>query len=413
MTRPCFTVPCDPTTPGTRGAALRRLAPRAAALFLAASLIAPAWTQAAAREAGRSGPDISAPIGLLMEVSSGKVLFEKNADEPHPPASITKIMTMLLIMDAVDSHQISLDDEVTVSAHASKIGGSQVYLAEGEQMTVRDLLKAIAIHSANDACVAMAEFISGDVQDFVDRMNDRARELGMKHTEFHTPHGLPPDPGQQEDMTTARDVAIMSIALIQKHPKILEFTGIAHDTLRGGKFRLDNTNRLVGRVAGVDGLKTGFTNDAGFGLASTAKRKDLRMLSVVMGARTNRDRARDSARLLSYGFSRLRRYLAVEKGQDIEAIPVPRGRTEQVMAQAGSDLHILVSRGEESNLSFEVKPLEGLRAPVQAGQEIGSYVALLDGKVVGKIPLVAKAPVEKANLIILFFRWLLALLHLS
>ncbi len=386
---------------------------RLATLFLVTALILPAAAAGVEPRAGRSGPEITAPIGLLVETSSGRVLFEKNADELHPPASIAKIMTMLLIMEAIDSGEIKLDDKVVVSARASKIGGSQAYLAEGEEMTVRDLLKAIAIHSANDACAALAEYIAGDVEAFVDRMNDRARELGMDHTDFYTPHGLPPGPGQEPDMTTAREVVVMSIALIEKHPKILEFTGTAHDSLRDGKFRLDNTNKLVGRVAGVDGLKTGFTNSAGFGLAATAKRKDLRMVSVVMGAKSNRDRASDSARLLSYGFSHLRHYTAAKQGLDIEEIAVPRGRAERVMAQAGTDFKILLPRGDERQLVFEVKPLEDLRAPLQAGQEVGTYVALLNGEVVGKIPLVARDPVEKANLVILFFRWLLALLHFS
>jgi len=410
MTRLCFSPhPLIQVDRAREGARL----PLLALLCLALTLLAPARAAGAESGQARGGPDITAPIGLLVETSTGRVLFDKNADELHPPASITKIMTMLLIMEAVESGDINLDDKVVVSARASKIGGSQAYLAEGEEMTVRDLLKAIAIHSANDACVALAEYISGDVEAFVDRMNDRAHELGMKDTTFHTPHGLPPEQGQEPDMTTARDVSIMSIALIQKHPKILEFTGTAHDTLRDGKFRLDNTNKLVGRVAGVDGLKTGYTNEAGFGLAATAKRKDLRMVSVVMGAKSNRDRASDSARLLSYGFSHLRNYLAAKQGQDIEDIAVPRGRTERVMAQAGSDLRILLPRGEERQLTFEVKPLDGLTAPLEAGQEVGAYVAMLNGEAVGKVPLVAKTPVEKANLIILFFRWLLALLHLS
>jgi D-alanyl-D-alanine carboxypeptidase (penicillin-binding protein 5/6) len=277
--------------------------------------------------------DVAAPIAIVQEASSGRILFEKNADEPHPPASITKIMTMLLVMEAVERGDIKLEDMITVSGAASKIGGSQAYLAEGEQFTVDELLKAVAIHSANDACVALAEFIAGDTQAFVDSMNDKARALGMKHTSFHTPHGLPPEPGQEADMTTARDVLIMSRELILKQPMILKYTGTAHDSMRGGKFLLDNTNKLVGRVAGVDGLKTGFFNAAGFGLSATAKRRGLRMMSVVLGAQSDKQRASDSARLLNYGFSRLRNVVVKKAGESVGEIPVKKGKAERVAVQ--------------------------------------------------------------------------------
>jgi D-alanyl-D-alanine carboxypeptidase (penicillin-binding protein 5/6) len=354
--------------------------------------------------------DVDSPIALLTEASTGRVLFEKNADQPHPPASITKVMTMLLVMEAIDRGDIHLDDVVTVSARAAKTGGSQVYLKEGEQMSVDDLLKAVAIHSANDACVALAEHVSGVVEAFVDSMNDKARELGMKNTVFHTPHGLPPDPGQEPDMTTARDITIMARELILKHPMILKYTGTAHDSLRGGAFRLDNTNKLVGRVAGVDGLKTGYFREAGFGLAATASRNGLRLISVVLGAKTNAQRTTDSAKLLNYGFSTLRSYLAVKKGQALGEVPVPKGRTEKVATEAREDLRVLLRRGDERRLTQEIHPLAALSAPVAAGQTVGWVVVSLDGKVVGRAAAVAKAPVEKANLIIRFFRWLFALL---
>jgi D-alanyl-D-alanine carboxypeptidase (penicillin-binding protein 5/6) len=296
-----------------------------------------------------------------MEAASGKILFEKNADVPHPPASITKIMTMLIVAEALDGGEIELDDTIVISARASKIGGSQAYLAEGEEMSVRDLLKAAAIHSANDACVALAEHVSGVVEAFVDRMNDRTQELGMKSSVFHTPHGLPPDREQEPDMTTARDISIMSRELILKHPMILEYTGKKNDSLRGGRFRLDNTNRLIGRVAGVDGLKTGYTRAAGFGLAATAARRGLRLLSVTLGAKSARQRTTDSARLLSYGFSKLRNYLAAKKGKDVGEIKVRRGRAEKVAARMGEDLRILLQRGDERRLTFETKPLPSSR----------------------------------------------------
>lgn len=395
---------------------LRRAAgvSRTLALGLAALVIL-----AASADEARSAPvvrrsfDIDAPIGMLLEVSSGRVLFEKGIDTPHPPASLVKIMTMLLLMEAIESEEVALDDSVVVSARASRIGGSQAYLADGEEMSVDDLLKAVAIHSANDACVALAEFLAGDTQAFMDRMNDKARELRMDNTVFITPHGLPPERGQEADTTTARDVMTMARELIVKHPAILKYTGRKQDSLRGGKFRLDNTNKLLGRVSGVDGLKTGYTRAAGFALAATAERRGLRFVSIVMGASSGRKRSNDSARLLSYGFANLRNYLATKEGRDISEVDVPGGMSEKVMALAGSDFRILIKRGQERDLQFEVKPLADLSAPIQAGQEIATYVALLDGEVVGKIPLVARNPVEKANLIIRFFRWLLALLNIS
>jgi D-alanyl-D-alanine carboxypeptidase (penicillin-binding protein 5/6) len=214
-------------------------------------------------------------------------------------------------------------------------------------------------------------------------------------------------------MTTARDIGIMSRELILKHPMILEYTGIKQDSLRGGKFRLDNTNKLLGRVAGVDGLKTGYTRSAGFGLAATSARRGLRLISVTLGAKSGKQRTRDSARLLSYGFSKLRSYLAAKKDQEIGEIKIRRGRAEKVIGRMGTDLRILLQRGDERRLTFEAKPLADLTAPIETGQVIGTYEASLDGKIVGKAPIVAKEPVEKANLVILFFRWFLALIGLQ
>ncbi len=374
---------------------------------------APAAPAGAPAATGVRGFDVAAPIAIVEEASTARVLFEKNADEPHPPASITKIMTMLLVMEAVDRGDIRLTDTVTVSARASQIGGSQAYLADGEQFTVDELLKAIAIHSANDACVALAEFVAGDVDAFVDSMNERARTLGLKHTVFHTPHGLPPEPGQESDMTTARDVVLMSRELILKQPMILKYTGTAHDSMRGGKFLLDNTNKLVGRVSGVDGLKTGFTAEAGFGLAATAKRRGLRMISVVMGAETDKQRASASARLLNYGFSRLRNAVVRKQGEPTGDIPVRKGKAEKVATQTGDEMKVLLERGDESKIEVRVDPLRDLSAPIAVGQKVGTCVATLDGKVVGTTPVVASQAVEKANWIILFFRWFFSFLGIK
>ena len=383
------------------------------AMALEAPSAPPAGGAAATAASGPRSFDVVAPIAILQEASSARVLFEKNADELHPPASITKIMTMLLVMEAVDRGDIHLNDTVTVSARASQVGGSQAYLAEGEQFTVDDLLKAVAIHSANDACVALAEFVSGDVDAFIDSMNEKAHALGMKNTVFHTPHGLPPEPGQEADMTTARDVLIMSRELILKQPMILKYTGTAHDSMRGGKFLLDNTNKLVGRVAGVDGLKTGFFDAAGFGLSATAKRRGLRMISVVLGAKSNNERASDSARLLNYGFSRLRSVVVRKVGDPVCEVFVKKGKVERVAARTDAEMKVLLYRGEERKVEVRLDPLPDLSAPVAVGQKVGTCVATLDGKVVGTTPVVASQAVEKANWIILFFRWLFALLGIK
>ena len=400
----------------------RRALASSLVLSLALSLVLPAAPPfPAARAADQAPPpplaqrafDVKAPIAILAEPVSGRILFQKNANQPHQPASITKIMTMLLVMEAIDRGDIHFTDMVTVSARASKTGGSQAYLAEGEQFSVEDLIKAVAIHSANDACVALAEFIAGDSEAFVDSMNDKAHQLGMTRTTFHTPHGLPPEPGQEADITTARDVYVMSREIIRKHPAVLKFTGTAHDSIRNGEFRLDNTNKLVGNVAGVDGLKTGFFAAAGFGLAATATRRNLRLISVVMGADSNNQRASDSARLLNYGFSRLRNQLAVKKGTPVGDLPVAKGREEKVAAQAADDLRILLERGEERRLTYKLEPAPQLSAPVTVGQKVGVYLALLDGNEVGRVPAVAVKEVEKANWIIRFFRWLFAKLGIK
>ena len=409
ITRPDFSVP--PSSPSPKTPGRRLIVPALLPALFVVLLSLPSSPLAQTRPGGRSIV-LNAPIYLLVEVSSGRVIVEKSVDQPHPPASIVKIMTMLLVMDAIDQGEIALEDVAVISARASRIGGSQAYLAEDEEMTVRDLLKAVAIKSANDASTALAEHVSGEVEDFVDRMNDRAIELGMKSTVFQTPHGLPPGPGQEADVTSARDVMIMSRELILKYPKILEYTGLKQDSLRGGKFRLDNTNKLVGRMTGVDGLKTGYTRDAGFGLVATASRSGLRFISVVMGAKSGKQRTRDSTRLLSHGFSSFRNYLAAKAGQEMAQIKVPLGMTEEVVAEMGEDFRVLIRRADIRQLKFKVSPLAELTAPIEAGEKIGTYVALLDGEIVGEAPLVARQSVEKANLVIRFFRWLLALLNI-
>jgi D-alanyl-D-alanine carboxypeptidase (penicillin-binding protein 5/6) len=348
--------------------------------------------------------DIKAPAGVLVDNATGQILWAKNADQRKAPASITKIMTMLLIMEALDAGRISTKDVVTASRRAASFGGSNIFLKEGERMTVDEMLKAIAIFSANDASVAMAEYLAGSVEGFVDAMNKRAKQLGMNATYFQNPEGLPAPVGAQGNYSTPSDIAIMARELL-KHPRILHYSSMKSSTLRGGKFRLDNTNHLIGRFPGADGLKTGHTEEAGWSLVGTAKRGDLRLISVVLDTDSDDARVTQSALLLDYGFRSYQRIPLVKKGAEVARFNVPGGGRD-VIALAGEDLRALVRRGEKPEVRMEFERRPGLKAPVNQGDEVGRAVAVVGGKRVGSVPAVAKETVKKANFVIVFLRWL-------
>lgn len=352
--------------------------------------------------------DIPAESAILISAESGQVLFAKNETKPLPPASLTKIMTMLLAMEAVDRGVARLEDAVPISRYASSMGGSQVFLSPDEKFTLEELLEAVAIASGNDASVAVAEHLAGTEENFVERMNQRAKELGMKDTVFANASGLPTPEGESACITTAHDVAIMAREIIVRFPKVLEWTSIWQKNFRHEPrpFVLTNTNRLIRTYPGADGLKTGHTEAAGFCLAATAKRDDVRLISVVMRTESDTARLEQTTRVLDYGFRAFEQVFAVVAGENVGLVPVPEGRKEEVAALAQGDLKLMALRGSQSELKRELKPLPDLKAPVTKGQVIGDLVVILRDEALGSIPVVAAEDVPRANLLIRLFRWI-------
>ncbi|NLM75132.1 MAG: D-alanyl-D-alanine carboxypeptidase [Clostridiaceae bacterium] len=337
---------------------------------------------------------VDAKSAILIEAETGKVLYAFNENEPLPIASITKIMTMLLVMEAIDTGKINLTDKVTVSAHASRMGGSQVYLKEGEIFTIEELLKAVAVHSANDASVALAEAVAGSEEAFVAMMNEKSQELGMKNTKFLDCTGLT-DEGH---FSTAYDIAIMSRELLVKHPRIIHYTTIWHDTFRDGTFDLDNTNKLVRRYRGTTGIKTGFTNAAGFCLSASAERNGTKFISVLLGAKSNDTRFSESARLLDYGFSNWESVKIEKKDMEAGVIKVKKGVTAEIPVTFSSDAFVVVRKGSRDKIEETLEIPEVVNAPVEEGQTIGVLNIDLDGERLASIPVVAAGSSEKCTL---------------
>ncbi|SDI30334.1 D-alanyl-D-alanine carboxypeptidase family protein [Natribacillus halophilus] len=333
---------------------------------------------------------------LLMEVDTGNVLYQKDEHNPLPPASMTKIMTMLLIMDDVANEEISLDETVTTSERAASMGGSQIFLETGEEMTVREMLKAIAIASGNDASVAMAEHISGSEETFVERMNEKAEELGLEDTTFHNSNGLPAD-GHE---SSAYDLSVMARELLQKHEEITSFTGVYDDYLRQGtddEFWLVNTNRLLKFFDGMDGLKTGFTDESKYGLTATAKRDDMRLVAVVMGSETPKTRNADISELLNYGFANYRVEPMFEEGAAVTSVPVEKGVQDAVVGRLDDKVSMLYGKQDSSDDITENIELESLQAPVEEGEVIGTFQLLHDGDTVIESNIIAGETVESAS----------------
>ncbi len=318
--------------------------------------------------------ELTSRSAILIEASTGKVLFEKDADVPLPMASVTKIMTMLLIMEAVDGGRISLDDMVTGSARAKSMGGSTIFLDAGEQLSVHDMLKGIAVASANDACVAMAEHIAGTEAGFVSMMNTRAGELGMKNTVFKNTNGLDA-PGHY---SSARDIAIMSAELL-KHPKILDYTTIWMDSLRDGKFQLANTNKLIRFYKGAIGLKTGSTDDALYCLSGAAERDGMRLIAVVLAAPSSPKRFAETTSLLDYGFAVYGKKQLVKREEVIGTVPVEKGLSDKVCAVAAEDYIYVGKKGEAEQLRVETELFQSVQAPVEKGEKLGEAL-IYDGE---------------------------------
>ena len=342
---------------------------------------------------GNTDLGLNAKSAILMEESTGNILYESNPDERLPIASVTKVMTMLLIMEAVDSGKISLDDMVTVSENAMSYGGSTMFLETGEQLTVNDMLKGIAVASANDGCVAMAEHLAGSESAFVDMMNEKAKKLGMENTHFMNTNGLDED----DHYSSARDVAIMSRELM-KHETIFNYTSIWMDTLRGGKFQLANTNKLIRFYDGANGLKTGSTSKALCCLSAAAKRNDMQLIAVVLGAPTSAERFASAKSLLDYGFANYAVNTQITAGDEVQNIAVEKGVDKEVGVVAGDSCSTLVKKGQEDNITKEIKIDETITAPIEAGQKIGTMTISRDGEVIADIDLNASSTVEKKGI---------------
>ncbi len=336
---------------------------------------------------------------LLMEADTGRVLFEQDPHKQWPPASLAKMMLMLLVMEKVKQGVISLKDPVEVSARASKIGGSQVYLKQGEVFSLEEMMKAIVIHSANEACEAVAERIAGSAEGFVDMMNQRAQELGLKDTKYFNVHGLPPAKGQESDMTSAYDLAILARELV-KYPEILKWASIVRTDFRGGKFILENTNHLIGRFPGADGLKTGFYHEAGFNLVATAQRDGLRLISVTLGSPSNKVRFSEAARLLSTGFNNYKMLTVMKAGQGIiQAIRIKGGQMSSLHPVLLTPARLLLQRSEEKEVKSEIHLNGTVWAPLRKGQSVGQLVIMLGGQPAAKFDLVAGQDVQRSNFI--------------
>lgn len=328
---------------------------------------------------------------VLMDAATGQLLYEKNAHEKLPIASITKIMTMDLIMEALDSGRIKLTDVVRVSKDAASLGGSQIWLEEGEEMTVDEMVKAIAVNSANDAAAAMAEYIAGTQENFVKMMNEKAKLLGMNDTNFANVHGLDDD----NHYSSAYDVALMSRELV-KHDGIFKYTSIWMDTLRDGKTGLANTNKLI-RTYGADGLKTGSTDKAKYCISATAKKDDMRLIAVILGGPTSQVRFDEAAKLLDYGFNTFTINRIVKKGEIIRNIKVTRGKSDQVNGIAADDLSVLTQKADTASIEKRIKLPDTIEAPVVESQKIGKLTALKGEQEVGSVDIIADKPVERAS----------------
>ena len=352
-----------------------------------------------------SGLTLSCASCVLMEKETGAFLLEENSHEKLEPASVTKIMTLLLVMEAVDSGQLSLEDLVTVSAYAAGMGGSQVYLKEGEQMPVSEMIKCVTVVSGNDCAVALAEHLAGSEGAFVTRMNQRAQELGMADTAFLNCTGLP----AQGHVTSAHDIALMSRELILNHPAIREYTTIWMDSIRNGEFGLTNTNRLVRFYEGTTGLKTGFTSSAQYCMSATAERDGMELIAVVMKSPSTNQRFDDARALLDYGFANYN-LVPVYPDAPLAPVDVLLGAQAQVQPRLERDCRLLVRKGEEGQVTTRLSLAEDLEAPVEQGQTLGTLEVYVGDELRDTVPILAAQPVDRLSIPGIFGRMLSKLL---
>ena len=366
----------------------------AAAALAAALLLLPV-------RAAPAAPAVDAAAAVLMEKETGTVLYEQEAHKKLEPASVTKVMTLLLVMEAVDSGALSTQDVVTVSPRAASMGGSQVYLKEGEQMTVDDLLKAVAVASGNDAAVALAEHLAGSEEAFVARMNQKAAELGMADTCFVNCTGLP----AAGHLTSAYDIALMSRALILEHPSVRAYTTIWMDSLRGGQFQLTNTNKLIRFYQGATGLKTGSTDAAGYCLSATAERDGMELIAVVLKSPTSETRSAAASALLNYGFANYT-LMEARPGQALPPVEVLLGEEETVQPVLSGSSRVLVEKAQVDQVETRLELAADVEAPVEPGQKLGELSVYAGEELLRTIPLTADRPVARLTVPGLFTRLL-------
>ena len=362
------------------------------ALLVLVSLAAPAAAEELA---------VDAQACLLMEKTTGEVLYAVNEHEQLEPASVTKIMTLLLVMEAIDSGSLHYDDMVTASAYACSMGGSQIWLKENEQMTVEEMLKAVCVASANDASVVLAEHIAGSAEAFVEKMNQRAAELGMEDTHFVNPTGLP----AEGHVTSAYDIALMSRELILHHPDIRRFTTIWMDTLRDGEFGLSNTNKLIRYYEGATGLKTGSTDSALYCLSATAEREGMELIAVILKSPTSTQRFESAKVLLNYGFAAYG-LAEVEPEEPLTAIPVRLGTAASVTVEMEGEEKLLVTKDKIGTMEVQTQLETELAAPVEKGQQVGTLTVTSGEEILAQLPLVAGETVERLSYGQIFLRCL-------
>ncbi|TDO77768.1 D-alanyl-D-alanine carboxypeptidase (penicillin-binding protein 5/6) [Halanaerobium saccharolyticum] len=345
--------------------------------------------------------DVVTDSAILLEAETGQVLFSKNADRKLPPASVTKIMTLLIAMEKLEAGRVSLDDKVTISRYAESMGGSQIFLAANTQVKLEKLLKAVTIASGNDASVAVAEYIAGTYSNFIAMMNDKAEKLGMDSTNFSNSTGLP----TANHYSTARDISIMARELV-KYPQVLEWASIWTETIQlpNRKAMLVNTNSLINKYPSMDGLKTGHTQEAGFCLASTAKKGDTRLISVVLQGDTLQEREEATIRLLDYGFNAFSKRQIAAAGDQIQNIPVAESADKVAVGEVGKDLYVMVQKGQESEISQEVEVKDDLKAPIKKGGVLGKLTVYSGDEVISSVDVIAPQKIERANIVIRLWR---------
>lgn len=345
-------------------------------------------------EVGENFLDLSCESAILISQDTGEVLYEHNAHEKLRPASVTKVMTILLIMEEIDSGRLSYSDKISCSEKASAMGGSQIWLDTREELTVDEMLKAICVVSANDCTVAMAEHIAGSEEMFVNRMNERAKELGMNDTTFKNCHGIDED-GHE---TSSYDIAVMSRELLRNHPSITKYTTIWMDSLRDGKSELVNTNKLIRNYQGATGLKTGSTSLALFNLSASATRDDLSLIAVIMRAPSTKERFSCARKLLDYGFSTFKYKKFAEKDVEVMNVPINKGVVSEVSVKYADTSGKVMNKKSEGNIEQEIIINDNVSAPIETGQVLGNVEFRVDGEVVASVDLVAENDVAKLNI---------------